>query len=165
MIKKIPFDISYLDKIKNGEIKVVTLDDRPVTIVNCELKGNYPILGYTTVEVCNYEGDESWLEERPFAYSKNGQPCRGVPNDKNRLFILIDVEEETLEEAAENWSNDEENTRGCDYVGAYTVKEAFKSGANWQKEQDMKKFKDILRKVNIDADDCFEQMNDCYDTL
>ena len=37
--------------------------------------------------------------------------------------------------------------------------------ANWQKEQDMKKFKDILWKVNIDADDYFEQMNDCYDTL
>lgn len=45
---------------------------------------------------------------------------------------------ENLEEATKEWSENEDNVRGCDYIGFVRVEEAFKAGANWQKQQMMK---------------------------
>ena len=42
-MNKIPFDISFKERIERGEVKVVTRDNREVTIIKWDLKGNYPI--------------------------------------------------------------------------------------------------------------------------
>lgn len=42
---------------------------------------------------------------------------------------------EDLEEATKEWSENEDNVRGCDYISLVRVEEAFKAGANWQKDK------------------------------
>lgn len=42
---------------------------------------------------------------------------------------------EELEEATKEWSENEDNVRGCDYISLVRVEEAFKAGANWQKDK------------------------------
>lgn len=49
---------------------------------------------------------------------------------------------EDLEEAAEAWSNNDDNTGSCDYIGATVCNHAFKAGAKWQKQQ-IKKSMDL----------------------
>ena len=51
-----------------------------------------------------------------------------IPNDSQK----------ELEEHAKKWSNEEENIRGCDYIGAAVSEKAFVAGAQWQKQQMMK---------------------------
>ena len=56
------------------------------------------------------------------------------------LLAFIDsMQEETvsedLEEATKEWSENEDNVRGCDYISLVRVEEAFKAGANWQKDK------------------------------
>ena len=45
---------------------------------------------------------------------------------------------EDLDKAAENWIDDDNNTRGADYIGVTVAEDAFKAGARWQKQQMMK---------------------------
>lgn len=40
-----------------------------------------------------------------------------------------------LDEAAEHWVDDVDNTRGCDYIGEVAAEHAFKEGAKWMAEQ------------------------------
>lgn len=85
---KIPFNIKYQQQIKSGEVKVVARDDRSVKILKWDMHGNYPILAVIMTDQTNYEGDETWQEERPFAYSVEGHRSGAPTKDKLRLFIL-----------------------------------------------------------------------------
>ena len=98
---KIPFNIMYRPQIESGKFKVVTADGRPVTIQRWDMKGNYPILACTMVKQCNWEGDESWDEERPFAYDKDGHAAGTAPADKLELFLIS--EDPELTEFEENF--------------------------------------------------------------
>ena len=87
MIKK-AFDIKFRPEIESGKFKVVTVDGRPVTILRWDMKGNYPILACTMVKQCNWEGDKSWDEERPFAYNQKGHAAGAALADKLDLFLI-----------------------------------------------------------------------------
>lgn len=92
---KTAFNIKFRPEIEAGEFKVVTADGRPVTIQRWDMKGNYPILACTMVKQCNWEGDESWNEERPFAYDKDGHAAGTAPADKLELFLISEDPELT----------------------------------------------------------------------
>lgn len=94
-MKKIPFNINFRSEIEAGKFKVVTANGRPVTIQRWDMKGNYPILACTMVKQCNWEGDESWDEERPFAYDKDGHAAGTAPADKLELFLVSEESELT----------------------------------------------------------------------
>jgi hypothetical protein len=55
------------------------------------------------------------------------------------INFINSMQEETvsedLEEATKEWSENEDNVRGCDYISLVRVEEAFKAGANWQKDK------------------------------
>ena len=85
---KIKFDMKYRREIKSGKYKVVTADDKPVKIERWNMKGNRPILASMMVSVCDYEGENSWEEERAFSYSKEGTCSSMCPSEsKYQLFI------------------------------------------------------------------------------
>ena len=92
---KTAFNIKFRPEIEAGKFKVVTADGRPVTIQRWDMKGNYPILACTMVKQCNWEGDESWDEERPFAYDKDGHAAGTAPADKLELFLISEDPELT----------------------------------------------------------------------
>ena len=99
---KTAFNIKYRPEIEAGKFKVVTADDRPVTILRWNMKGSYPILACTMVKQCNWEGDESWDEERPFAYDKDGNAAGTVPAQKLELYLISEEPEMTeFEEAVQ----------------------------------------------------------------
>ena len=97
---KTAFNINFRPEIEAGKFKVVTADGRPVTIQRWDMKGNYPILACTMVKQCNWEGDESWDEERPFAYDKDGHAAGTAPADKLELFLISEDPELTESEYA-----------------------------------------------------------------
>lgn len=72
---------------------------------------------------------------------------------KDVLSILDTMQEEPvsddLEEAAEAWSYNDDNTGSCDYIGVTVCEYAFKAGAKWQKKQMMMDAIDVT--VHIDA--------------
>ena len=137
-MNKIPFDISFKERIERGEVKVVTRDNREVTIIKWDLKGNYPIVACFKIEVCNYEGDKSWLEERPFAFSKEGKRSNGFPEDKSDLFILAqEPVSEDLEREIKRYLHEV-------YDRDSTVGDVARHFANWQKQQD-EQFKDQFK--------------------
>jgi len=85
---KLKFDIKYRRQIESGKYKVVTADDKPVTIERWDMKGNSPVLASMMVSVCDYEGENSWEEERAFSYGKEGTCSNMCPSDaKYRLFV------------------------------------------------------------------------------
>lgn len=88
-MRKVLFDIKFRPEIESGELKVTTQTGIPVTILKWDMQGNYPILGVAMTEQTNYEGDKSWDEERPFAYSADGHCCGSALADKRDL-ILVD---------------------------------------------------------------------------
>ena len=45
---------------------------------------------------------------------------------------------EDTDKAAESWIDDDNNTRGADYIGVTVAEDAFKAGARWQYERIMK---------------------------
>lgn len=97
-MKKIPFDAKFRPEIESGEFKVVTKDDRPVQILSWEMKGNYPILGCLMEKQTDYEGENTWEEERPKAFNLQGIPSNYVPSSGGELYIVIpDSEESVLE--------------------------------------------------------------------
>lgn len=71
---KTAFNIKFRPEIEAGEFKVVTADGRPVTIQRWDMKGNYPILGYLMEKQTDYEGENTWEEERPIAFDLKGNP-------------------------------------------------------------------------------------------
>lgn len=89
-MRTIPFNIKYRPEIEAGEMKVVNGQGKAVTILKWDMQGHYPILGVTMTEQTNYEGDESWEEERPFAYSVEGRPSRYIPAEKKELYLLVE---------------------------------------------------------------------------
>lgn len=85
---KIKFDMKYRREIESGKYKVVTADDKPVTIERWDMKGSSPVLASMMVSVCDYEGENSWEEERAFNYGKEGTCSSMCPSDaKYQLFI------------------------------------------------------------------------------
>lgn len=97
-MKVIPFNIKYRPEIESGEMKVVNGKGKPVTILKWDMQGHFPILGVAMTKQTNYEGDESWEEERPFAYSAEGFPSPYVPANKTELHLLIEGDDRyTLE--------------------------------------------------------------------
>ena len=93
-MRKNVFDMKYRQQIESGEVKVVTRDGRPVRILNWDMQGNYPVLAVIMVDQTNYEGDQSWQEERPFAFSSEGHRSGHLPNDKLDLFVIIDGQDD-----------------------------------------------------------------------
>ena len=89
-MKRIPFDVKYRPEIESGEIKVVNGKGKPVTILKWDMQGGFPILGVVMTDQTNYEGDESWEEERPFAYNSEGHASASAPADKKELYLLIE---------------------------------------------------------------------------
>ena len=89
-MKTIPFDIRYRADIESGKVKVVTGKEKPVSILRWDMVGSHPILGCTMVERCNWEGDESWEEERPIAFNNEGHAEGYAPADKMDLFLLVE---------------------------------------------------------------------------
>lgn len=89
-MRTIPFNIKYRPEIEAGEMKVVNGQGKAVTILKWDMQGHYPILGVTMTEQTNYEGDESWEEERPFAYSVEGRPSQYIPAEKKELYLLVE---------------------------------------------------------------------------
>jgi len=85
---KIKFDIKYRQIIENGNYKVVLYDDTPVTIEKWDLKGNYPVLAVLPTSISDFEGENSWVEERLFIYTKDGRCADKCPSDKHyQLYI------------------------------------------------------------------------------
>lgn len=85
---KIKFDIKYRQIIENGKYKVVFYDDTPVTIEKRDLKGNYPVLAVLPTSISDFEGEKSWVEDRPFIYTKDGRCADKCPSDKHyQLYI------------------------------------------------------------------------------
>ena len=85
---KIKFDIKYRPQIERGKYKVITASGEPVKIERWDLQGNYPILVVLPTMVSDYEWENTWIEDRPFIYTKTGECHNLVPSDKNyRLFI------------------------------------------------------------------------------
>ena len=85
---KIKFDIKYRDKIEAGKYKVVTYNGTPVRIERWDLKGNYPILVILSTEKSDFEGEETWFEDRPFVYATDGHCPDKIPSDKYyQLYI------------------------------------------------------------------------------
>ena len=85
---KIKFDIIYRQEIESGKYKVVTANNKPVKIERWDMKGNSPILASMMVSVCDYEGNNSWEEERAYCYGLNGTCSSMTPSDhKYQLFI------------------------------------------------------------------------------
>jgi hypothetical protein len=75
MKKKIPFDISYREKIESGEASVVTRDGRPVKILLWDAASVWPIVAR--------------IDDRTFVkqYKENGLRAE---EDEDDLFILVD---------------------------------------------------------------------------
>ena len=94
-MKKIPFDIKYRSQIESGQVKVVTADNRPVTICRWDLKGHYPILACLMVKQCDWDGEESWDDELHIRFTSFGCVNGGVIDDSRNLFLLIEAPEST----------------------------------------------------------------------
>lgn len=90
-MKKRAFDIRYRPEIESGEMKVITGKGKPVTIIKWDMVGRCPILGCTMVSKCNWDGDESWEEERPIAFDLKGNPDGYVPSDNMNLYLLMET--------------------------------------------------------------------------
>ena len=149
-MNKIPFDISFKERIERGEVKVVTRDNREVTIIKWDLKGNYPIAACVKVEVCNYEGDESWFEERPYVFSKEGKLYKGFPEDKSDIFILVEEPVNgDLEKASKEWLKPQLDKSYAKYgetkmmelthFDGYAMLDAIEFGAKWREEHPQEK--------------------------
>ena len=85
---KIAFDIKYRQEIEDGKYNVVTEKGTPVTILRWDMKGRYPILGCTMVSCCDWEGENSWEEERPIAFNKEGCPTGYIPSSGMKLYLV-----------------------------------------------------------------------------
>jgi len=104
---KIKFDMKYRREIESGKYKVVTDSGKPVTIERWDMKGNSSILASMMVRVCDYEGENSWEEERAFCYGTDGTCPSMVPSDaKYRLFIETDDDLTEAERMLYNKIND-----------------------------------------------------------
>lgn len=90
-MKKIAFDIKYRPEIESGELKVVTGKGKPVNIIKWDMVGRCPILGCTMVSKHNWEGDESWEEERPIAFDLKGNPDGYALADNMNLYLLMET--------------------------------------------------------------------------
>lgn len=108
MKKKIPFDISYREKIESGEAELTTKDDRRVRILKWDVNSDRPIVAVIQANIP--DNGEDWV----VCYSAEGTRQQGVgPTD---LAILVVEEELTeFEEAVrralldwiDKWSSDE----------------------------------------------------------
>lgn len=78
---KIKFDIKYRPQIECGKYKVINYEGKSVIIERWDLKGNYPILVILPTEVSDFEGEETWVEDRPFVYAIDGHCPGKVPSD------------------------------------------------------------------------------------
>ena len=76
------FDIKYRPQIESGQYRVVTHDGTPVIVEKWDLKGSQPILVILPTAISDFEGEESWVEDRPFVYSIKGVCSEKVPSDK-----------------------------------------------------------------------------------
>lgn len=93
-MKKKTFNVSYRPQIESGEMKVVDGRGKPVTILKWDMQGNYPILGVVMTDQTNWDGDESWEEERPFAYNNEGHACASAPAGRKELYVITGEQDE-----------------------------------------------------------------------
>ena len=114
-MKKIPFNISYRDKIESGKVQVVTRNDKPVRIVCWNAKGNNPIIGLVTEKSGN---------ELCYSFDINGISCEDLVSDPDFLFILIEESheltefEETLKGIVNGFGSDVMTNEGAKNAGA-----------------------------------------------
>ena len=93
---KIKFDIKYRHQIESGIYKVITASGEPVKIERWDLQGNYPILAVLPTTVSDYEGVNTWVEDRPFIYTKTGE-CHNVASSDQKSRIFIETGDELTE--------------------------------------------------------------------
>ena len=91
MKKKIPFDISYREKVESGEVSVVTRDDRHVDILKWDANSNHPIIALITFRD---DSQSSW----DFGIDGRNLESRETTSD---LFILVEEPEPELTEFEE----------------------------------------------------------------
>lgn len=121
MKRRTKFSEAFKEDIFKGNITVETRDGRPVQIVAWDLKGNYPILARYMVKRTNYEGDESWEEERPFAYNYSGKKEDSFVEDATDLFVVYEESNE-FEEAIANLVYDNPKDINWDAVSKFSEK-------------------------------------------
>ncbi len=131
---KIKFDIKYRSQIERGKYKVLTANDKPVKIERWDMKGNSPILASMMVSIYDYEGENSWEEERAFSYGKDGTCSSMAPSESMyRLFIETGDDLTEAERMLYNMIND--HVYNHDTIDEEDVRE-------WMKEN----FLPVLRK-------------------
>ena len=114
-MKKIPFNISYRNKIESGKVQVVTRNDKPVRIVCWNAKGDNPIIGLVTEKSGN---------ELCYSFDINGISCEELISDSDALFILTEEShkltdfEETLKGIVNGFGGDVMTDEGAKNTGA-----------------------------------------------
>ena len=85
---KIKFDIKYRPQIESGKYKVITASGEPVKIERWDLQGNYPILAVLPTSISDFNGESSWVEDRPYIYTIDGHCPNKISSDKYyQLYI------------------------------------------------------------------------------
>lgn len=69
---RLKFNVKYRRQIESGEYSVVTDNNIPVKIERWDMKGQYPILAVIETEVSDFEGEETWTEDRPYIFTEDG---------------------------------------------------------------------------------------------
>jgi hypothetical protein len=86
-----------------------------------------------------------------------------LPIYQEILDLAYSLMDEPVAEDLEQASNDYVKST---LVGSPSIKKnAFKAGATWDKKKWIAKVEKYLDKVDIDKDDYWDELNDCYDGL
>lgn len=119
MKKKIPFDISYREKIESGEVELTTNDGRRAKILKWDVNSDKPIVAIIQASIPD-DGEDTVV-----CYSAEGTRQQGCgPSD---LAILVEEPELTeFEEACKqmmlNWCDPTEWTLEDEYVREHAAK-------------------------------------------
>ena len=141
-MKKIPFNISYRNKIESGKVQVVTRNDKPVRIVCWNAKGDNPIIGLVTEKSGN---------ELCYSFDINGISCEELISDSDALFILTEEShkltdfEETLKGIVNRFGGDVMTEEGAKNSGARLFEVARK-----QFEKDIPKWRKVAEVHSFD---------------
>lgn len=88
MKKKIPFDISYREKIESGEVKVVTRDDHPIRIICWDAGPDWPICGL----IKDYNPESTYVH--PTLFDNEGKCIDKTSKD---LFIIVESDDRPID--------------------------------------------------------------------
>lgn len=90
MKKKMPFDISYRDRIESGEVNVVTGCGEPAEIVKWDCKGRYPILAIiAAIDTSDSRFVPEFFAEDGTSEHKNSWLCILIGDDELTEFEAL----------------------------------------------------------------------------